>query len=195
MKASGRCRPRPPVRTRARTAAAPGRPATGRNLPLLQHARQLHGQLGGSAGRAARRARRRRGQPSPDTGQPAPCRWVGAAPAVVAHGPDVGPRPSQEGVGGRSAADLRPEGLQAAPRCGVRHQPAQTPPRCGHSVRQACRALRSHRPHRRNQRMALTDFDKGPNSPALCLERCRRPALTRLACRRPQFERGITWWR
>ena len=61
------------------------------------------------------------------------------------------------------SARLRPRDLQAASRRGMRHQPAQTPPRRGYPVRQACRALPSHHLHRRDQRMAVIDFDTDPS--------------------------------
>jgi transposase len=49
--------------------------------------------------------------------------------------------------------------------CGI-NQPAQTPPRRGYPVRQACRALPSHHLHRRDQRMAVIDFDTDPSQPS-----------------------------
>ncbi|MFJ9924123.1 IS110 family transposase [Streptomyces rubiginosohelvolus] len=56
----------------------------------------------------------------------------------------------------RAASGLRPRGLQGPARGRVRHQPAEAEPGGGHPVRQARGPLRSHRPHRRDQRMAVT---------------------------------------
>jgi hypothetical protein len=51
---------------------------------------------------------------------------------------------------------LRPRGLQGPARGRVRHQPAQAEPGRGHAVRQARGPLQSDRPHRRDQRVAVT---------------------------------------
>jgi hypothetical protein len=67
-----------------------------------------------------------------------------------------GPPPQGQGPGRRPPARLRPRRLHGPPCRGMRHQPAQTQPRRGHPPRQARRPLRSHRLHRRDQRMALT---------------------------------------
>lgn len=62
-------------------------------------------------------------------------------------------RRAKGSAGGRPPR-LRPQGLPAASRRGVRHQPPQTPPGLGHQVRQAGRPLRSHHPRHRHQRVA-----------------------------------------
>ena len=80
-----------------------------------------------------------------------------AAPWDPVHHPGKGrpdPPPQEQGQGRRPPTSLRPRDLQAAPRCRVRDKPAQTQPRRRHPLRQARRPLRSHRPHRRHQRMA-----------------------------------------
>ena len=64
------------------------------------------------------------------------------------------PPPQEQGPRRRPPARLRPRTLQAAARGRVRHRPAQAQPRRGHPLRQARRPLRSHRPHRRDQRVA-----------------------------------------
>jgi hypothetical protein len=73
-----------------------------------------------------------------------------SGPAVF--GDEAKPLP----VWAEPATSLRPADQQAAPRRRVWHQPAQTPPRRRHPIRQTRRPLRSHRTHRRDQRMALT---------------------------------------
>ena len=64
----------------------------------------------------------------------------------------------KRGRAGSRPPRLRPGALQAAPRRRARHRPAQTPPRCGHAARQARCALRSHHPHRRDQRALRPSF-------------------------------------
>jgi len=65
-----------------------------------------------------------------------------------------GPQPGEQGAVRRAPARLRPRAVQGPPRRWMRHQPAQAQPCRRHPVRQAGRPLRSHRPHRRDQRMA-----------------------------------------
>jgi hypothetical protein len=65
-----------------------------------------------------------------------------------------GRQPEEEGQLRRQAARLRPREVQAAPRRGMRYQPAPAQPRRRHSPRQARRPLRGRPPHRRHRRMA-----------------------------------------
>ncbi len=71
-------------------------------------------------------------------------------------------RRAKGAAGGRRPA-FDPEIYKQRHARGMRHQPAQTPPRRGYPVRQACRALPSHHLHRRDQRMAVIDFDTDPS--------------------------------
>ena len=66
-------------------------------------------------------------------------------------------------------ARLRPRDLQAAPRRRMRHQPAQAQPGRRHPLRQARRPLRSHRPHRRHQRVAPPPLMKHALAPGVRL--------------------------
>ena len=70
-------------------------------------------------------------------------------------------RRAKSSAGGRRPPSTPRSTSSATPRNA--HQPAQTPPRRGYPVRQACRALPSHHLHRRDQRMAVIDFDTDPS--------------------------------
>ena len=71
--------------------------------------------------------------------------------------------PEEEGQRRRTAPRLRPGKIQAAPRRGMRDQPAQAQPCRRHPLRQARRPLPGNTPHRRHRRMApAPDFLNTP---------------------------------
>jgi hypothetical protein len=130
--------------------------------------------------------------------------WADAGTRPPSRKGRLGRQPAQEGTQRRPATRVRLAALQAASCRAVRHQPAQTAPGGGHPVRQARRALRSHRPRRLDQHLAPLPgtiyleryiWNTVP-SPFLGLptEAVQRPVRVKVTCVTPLGEEVASIW-